>query len=87
VSSDRRDPSEAQNRRILLAVSGGALIVMALSVSVLFIPVGARWMAVRQMDAGAVSEAQQWLRRAALFPFGQHETELLRAIGYRRLGR
>ena len=43
-------------------------------------------MALRQSDRGALSEAQEWLRRAAWLPLGSAETELMRAVCHRRLG-
>lgn len=86
MRSGHGDSSEPHKRRIVLGVSSALLIVMALPVVVITVPIWARWMAVRQVDAGAISEAQQWLRRSAWFAFSSGETELMRAACFRRLG-
>ncbi len=86
MRSGHGDSSEPSKRRIAFAVGGALLIVMALPVSVLIVPIWARWMAVRQVDAGAISEAQRWLRWSAWFAFSDGETELMQAACFRRLG-
>lgn len=86
MRSGHRDSSEPHKRRIVLGVSLALLIVMALPIVVVSVPVWARWMAVRQADVGAISEAQQWLRWSAWFAFSGGETERMRAACFRRLG-
>ena len=86
MRSDSGDSPEPHEYRI--AVIGGAvfLLVLAMFAAVLLFPTWARWMALRQSDRGALSEAQEWLRRAAWLPLGSAETELMRAVCHRRLG-
>jgi len=47
----------------------------------------ARQMALRRMNAGTISEAQQWLARSARFDADDGKTELMKAACFRRLYR
>ena len=80
------DSSEPHERRIAIGVGAALLIFVALFVCVVILPVWARRMALRQVDVGAISEAQRWLRWSAWSVFGDGETELMRAACFRRLG-
>jgi len=86
VPSGPADSPEPNHRRILLVAGGVLLLGVASLVCAVTVPVWARWMAVRQMEAGAISEAQRWLRWSAWFAFGGGETELVRIACFRRLG-
>ncbi len=87
MRSDRSHSPEPHDRRIILGVGFAVLIFVALPVSLVAVPVWARWMAVRRMDAGALSEAQRWLHWSNRLAFGDAETELIRAACFRRFGR
>jgi mono/diheme cytochrome c family protein len=86
VGSAHFDSSESHKRRIVLGVSAALLVVLALPVGALLVPVWARRMAERQMEAGAISEAQRWLRWSEWLGLRDVETELMQAAGLRRLG-
>lgn len=86
MRSGHCDSPEPHQRRIVFGVSGALLILLALPVAVLTVPVWARWSAVRQVDAGAISEAQRRLRWSARFSFHDGQTELMQAACFRRLG-
>ncbi len=86
MRSDWRDSLEPRERRIVLGVCAALLIVVASAVSIVTLPVWARWMALRQVDVGAISEAQHWLRWSAWFAPSDGETELMRTACFRRLG-
>ena len=86
MCADRFDSSESHERRIVLGIGAALLIVVVLFVAVAAFPVWARRMAARQVDRGAISEAQEWLRWSAWSVSGNTETELMRAACFRRLG-
>jgi len=86
VRSDCCDSSRLRRRRRVLRISAALLIVVALFVPVVTIPAWARWIAAREVDVGAISEAQRWLRWSSWFASSDGETELMRAACFRRLG-
>ncbi|HID21365.1 MAG TPA: hypothetical protein EYP14_03075, partial [Planctomycetaceae bacterium] len=85
--SARAEDREPVNRRRAARVLIGVLLLVA---SLAGIKPGlaawARWMALRQLRVGAISEAQRWLDRAEWFGSHLFETELMRAVCFRNLG-
>lgn len=86
MRSDPHDSPEPHYRRRAVGVGAALLMIGALFVFVVTIPVWTRWIAVRHMDAGAISEAQRWLRRSAWLASSDGETLLMQAACFRRLG-
>ncbi len=78
--------STRRSRRIVFGAAGALLIAVVLAVAVVTIPLGARWLAARQLDRGALSTAQHWLGWSAWLAPHDGETDLMRAACFRRLG-
>ncbi len=75
-----------RRRRLVICVVGVVAIVVLSLYGRGILALCARQMAARQMNAGAISEAQQWLSRAAWADPGDGNVELMQAVCYRRLG-
>ena len=69
-----------------LVIGAALLVVIGVFLVLITFPMWARWAAIRQVDAGAISEAQKWLDWSAKFSSPNPKTELMRAACFRRLG-
>lgn len=80
-----RQPQRGPRIALRIGLAGALILLLVLGRSSL--SRGARYFAVRQLDAGAISDAQRWLDWAAWINPHDGETDLLRAACYRRLER
>ena len=83
--SDKCDLS-SRRRRIVIGVIAALLVVVALPICRGGFAAWARSMSARQMNVGAMSEAQRWLAWSARLDGSSGQTELMRAACFRRLG-
>ena len=77
---------DSGRRRMIIGVTAALLGLAALLTWKETLSLWARWMATRQLNVGAISEAQRWLAWAEWSNPRSSETDLMRAVCFRRIG-